>query len=208
MNIARLQLFDERGVRRKRARDDHDAGGILVEPVHDARARDFGETRIEMQQRILQRAARLAGARMDDQSDRFVDDENVGIFVADIERDGFRRHRHFLRRLRANDDFFAAVNDLSRRRDDAVEQHVAGLDPLRQPRARIVRKQLRQRLIEAPAGRFGWNLRSQRVDGRVHWLNAVWLSGGAGYGISNRISAIIAVLSVKARFCPCDCRLR
>ena len=153
---------------------------VLVEPMHDARARDFGEARIEMQQRVLQRSIRLARTRMHDQSDRLVDDQNIGVFIADVERDGLRRHRHFLRRLRANDHGFAAVNDLSRRGDGAVEQRVAGLDPLRQPRARIIGKQLRQRLIEAPPGRFGRNTRGQGEDGRVHWLNAIWLNGDGG----------------------------
>ena len=35
-------------------------------------------------------------------------------------------------------------------------------------------------LIEAPSGRFGRDSRVQGMRGLAHWLNAVWLNGGAG----------------------------
>ena len=87
MHFARGQLFDQRGVRRQRARDDHDAGGVLVEAVDDAGARQRVERRIAMQQRIDQRAGRIAGAGMHDQARRLVDDEDVLVLVQHVEGD-------------------------------------------------------------------------------------------------------------------------
>jgi hypothetical protein len=87
MHVARGELLDQRGVRRQRARDDHDARGVLVEAMHDAGARQRGQRRVAMEQRIHQRAVGIAGARMHDQAGGLVEDEHRVVLVQDVERD-------------------------------------------------------------------------------------------------------------------------
>ena len=88
-------------------RHHHQAGGVLVEPVHDAGtadAADAGKAGAAMgDQRIHQRAGLVAGGRMHDQALRLVDDDDVVVLEDDIERDilalGLRRRRPPARRL-------------------------------------------------------------------------------------------------------------
>ncbi len=63
-----------------------------------ADAADAGETRAAMgDQRVDERAVRMAGARMHDEAGRLVDDDQRVVLVENVERDGFafglRRHR-------------------------------------------------------------------------------------------------------------------
>ena len=79
-----LQLL----VRLVRARDDHQPGRVAVEAVDDSRplllpARGAGE-----RERMRERAAGVAGRRMDDDSGRLVDDEQMLVRVRDRQ---FRR---------------------------------------------------------------------------------------------------------------------
>ena len=71
--------------------DDHDAAGVLVEAVDDARpldAADAGKAGAAMvDQRVDQRAGPVAGAGMDDEAGRLVDDDQVVVLVEDVERD-------------------------------------------------------------------------------------------------------------------------
>ena len=66
------KLRGQRAMRAVGFRGDHDAGRILVEPMHDAGpafAADAGQAVAAMgDQRIYQRAGRDAGGRMDDQA--------------------------------------------------------------------------------------------------------------------------------------------
>ncbi len=95
--------------------DDHQAGGVLVEPVHDARplhAADAGQAVAAMgDQRVDQRARPVAGGRMHDEAARLVDDDEVVVLVDDGERDGLA---FGLRRLRprgtADGDRLAGVD--------------------------------------------------------------------------------------------------
>ena len=65
----------------------HQAGGVLVEPVHDARpldAADAGQAVAAMgDQRIDQRAGGVAGGRMHHQALRLVDHDQRVVFVDD-----------------------------------------------------------------------------------------------------------------------------
>ena len=65
---------------------DQQATRILVQPMHDAAARQMREVRVEMQQRVLQRSCRIAGARMHDQAGGFVDDQDMLVLMHDIQR--------------------------------------------------------------------------------------------------------------------------
>ena len=52
-HAAALERGRERLLTRKRARDEQQAARVLVEPVHEPRARQRRERRVEVQQRIL-----------------------------------------------------------------------------------------------------------------------------------------------------------
>ena len=73
----------------------HQAAGVLVEPVHDARpldAADAGEAVAAMgDQRVDQRAGGVAGGRMHHQPGWLVDDDEVVVLVDDVERDRLAR---------------------------------------------------------------------------------------------------------------------
>ena len=90
-HAALLQLAHEVGVGAQVAGDDKQAAGVFVEAVHDAATRQlccFGEV---VQQGVQQGAVRIARRRMDDQSGRFVDDDDVGVGMNDVERNILRR---------------------------------------------------------------------------------------------------------------------
>ena len=85
------ELRGQRLVRPVVLRHHHQPGGVLVEPMHDARppdAADPGKARAAMgDQRIDQRAGFMAGGGMHDESLGLVDDDDVVILIDDIERD-------------------------------------------------------------------------------------------------------------------------
>src|SRR5690625_91619 len=139
-------------VRGQRPRHHHQAGGVLVQAVHDARARQVGQRRIVVQQPVQQRAVGVAGARVHDQAGRLGQHQQVGILVADVQVHGLRAQGHFRLQLRLQDDDLAAVHALARYGGGAVDMHAAGLDPRRQPRSRIIGEHLRQSPIQALSG--------------------------------------------------------
>ena len=71
--------------------DDHQPGGVLVEPVDDARPlhpADARQRRAAMaDQRIDQRAVGMARRGMDDEAGGLVDDDEVLVLEHDVERD-------------------------------------------------------------------------------------------------------------------------
>ena len=74
--------------------DDEQAAGVLVDAVDDAGAdgpADAGKRGAAVvEQRIDQRAVRVAGGRMHDHPLGFVDDEQVFVLIDDVERDILR----------------------------------------------------------------------------------------------------------------------
>ena len=70
---ARRELRARGGLRLERLGDDQQAARVLVEAMHDARARQRRERRRVMQQRVEQRAVAIAAARMHDEARRLVD---------------------------------------------------------------------------------------------------------------------------------------
>ena len=70
---------------------DHDARGVLVEPVHDARALDAANAHQAVaameEQGVDQRAGRVARGRVHHHADRLVDDDQLVVLVEDVERD-------------------------------------------------------------------------------------------------------------------------
>ena len=75
--------------------DDQQAGGVLVEPVDDAGPPDPADPRqagaAMGDQRVDQRAVRMARRRMDDEAGRLVDDDQVLVLEDDVERQYPRR---------------------------------------------------------------------------------------------------------------------
>ena len=180
LDAARRQLPDEVDLRGLRLRDDDEPARVLVEAVHDARARQRGQRGRVMQQRVLQRAVAVAGARMHDEAGGLVEDEERVVLVDDRERDrlcghaGVRRGRHF-------DDGhrFAAVQLVARGHHDRRADHdLAGLDPALEAIARMLRQQLRQRLVEPRPGQRGGHgeVVARRDVGRRrrrHWAGVI-----------------------------------
>jgi len=106
--------------------------------MDDAGARHAGERRRMREQPIHQRAIRLAGARMHDQADRLVDDDQRVVLEDDLER-------HLLREREAAAAGAAAParrarrgNRMPRRQALAVDLDVALLEPCLQAVARIL----------------------------------------------------------------------
>ncbi len=170
LHRARLQLAHQVGLRGERLRHDHESGRFLVEPMHDAGARQLGEFRRMVQQCVHQRARGVAVARMDDQSRRLVDDDERRVLVDDRQRDvlgGIFESR--LPRDGTGDGFAAMHLALGIGRG-AVEPDQALLEPALQAAARMLGKQLCQGGVEAQAGALGRNgyLGDFAIIGRLH----------------------------------------
>ena len=92
-----LELRGERGVGGVVFRRDDEAGGILVDPVDDAGAlfpADAGERVAAVrEQRVDQRPVRVPRRGMDDESLGLVDDDDIRVLVADLQRDRLRLDR-------------------------------------------------------------------------------------------------------------------
>ena len=147
----------------------HHAGRVLVQPVNDAGAfhtANAGQALAAVkQERIDQRAGRVAGAWMHHQTCRLVDDDEVGVLVQDVERDVFRLWlRFFSFGNRECDGFFAA--QLLRRIGEgiAVQRGMAGLDERRDTAARQAGRLKRsKRGIQPLAAQRGRCLKAQHV---------------------------------------------
>ena len=66
----------------------HETGGVLVEAVDDPRARHTADPRqvvAVVKQGVDERAAGVPGRRVDDQTGRFVDHQQLGVLVDDLE---------------------------------------------------------------------------------------------------------------------------
>ncbi len=88
-----------------------------------------------MQQRIQHSTVRVARTRVHNQITWFVDDQDVVIFIDDIERNILRFKTHVFLDLNIDRDGFAAKNFFFRLVDDvAVYQHALVKDPFFYPR--------------------------------------------------------------------------
>src|SRR6185312_2232866 len=155
MHVARGERARQRGLRLRRARDDEEAARVLVEAVHDAGARDAGERRRVVQQRVLQRAAAVARARVDDETGRLVDDDDRVVLVHDRERDRLAGVRRVgLDGRRGDAQPLAAGEAMTRRAHGAVDGDVAGGDPALDAVARMLRQQACECQVESQARHF------------------------------------------------------
>ena len=73
--------------------NDHDAAGILIQPVHDTGADhpvDARQVLTVKQQRIDQRARIMPRRRMHHHAPGFIEHDHIFIFIDDIQRNVFR----------------------------------------------------------------------------------------------------------------------
>ena len=89
-DLAQLQRLHQPGLRRNGFRHHHQTGGVFIQTMNNTRARHIGNRRIVVQQRIQHSTVRVARARMYNQIARFIDHDDVIIFVNDIERNILR----------------------------------------------------------------------------------------------------------------------
>ena len=151
------ELLGQRLMRGIRLGHHQQAGGILVEAMHDARplhAADAGQAVAAVrQQRIDERTRGMAGARMGRHAFRLVDDDQVRVLVDDPERDRLRlrlcrnRRRHMHLVGLAGPDLAAQSGD-----GFAPARHLAGADQRLQARAAELGQAQRQEAIQALAG--------------------------------------------------------
>lgn len=137
--------------------DHQQARSVFVESVDDTGAWQLRGYRRVMQQRVDQRAIRIAGCRMDDQPGRLVDDQDVVIFEPHDERNVLRLVGNGDLGLDLAADALAAEDRFARFDDATVEAQHAALDPLLDAGAGMVRQQLGQRLVETLAAELGWD---------------------------------------------------
>ena len=146
-------MTHEVGLRGDGLRDDEQAAGVLVEPVHDPRTGDVRELRRVMQQRIGKRCVPVAAARMNDQTRRLVDHQQRVVLVNDdkvhrLRSDGRGPRVH----QRDDSDKLAAAKSLLCIRGRARQGDAARIDPGFDTAARMLGHELRERLIETHAG--------------------------------------------------------
>src|SRR6266404_4882029 len=140
--------------------DDHQPADALVEAVHDARPSDpadSGEARAAMaDQGVDEGAVRISRRRVDNQPCGLVDDDQMFILEADLQRD-YLGDRLRVAILRQNYDEILAVTDPPRRilQRYACACDMAGFDQPLDPGPRQRRETERQHAIEAQTGLVG-----------------------------------------------------
>ena len=117
LEAALLQLRRQRAVARVALGDDEQAGGVAVEAMDDPRSQDAvdaGQVAAMVQQGVDEGAVPGARRRVHDHAGGFVDDQQVGVFVAYVEGDILRLHgegRH--RRGQLERDLVAVVDPVA-----------------------------------------------------------------------------------------------
>lgn len=124
--------------------------------MHDAAARNLGQTGTVMNQRVDQGAGRVAGAGVDHQAGGFVHHEQAFVLVHDTDIDRLSDPAFVSYNMDLDFHPFTSVNEILLPPSPTVQDRVAGSDPLLNAAAGVLRKKLRQGLIHArPRKRFG-----------------------------------------------------
>ena len=160
VEITRGEGFGQGAVGPVRLRHDHDARGVLVEPMDNARplfATDARQVVPRMgQQRIDQRAVQIARRRMHDEARGLVQHDQVGILEQDGQgnvlrlRRGGRRRRDVQAVERAGAHRFGRVLD-----QEAVAARLAGLDQCLDAGARERTYRVSEEAVGTHAGGLG-----------------------------------------------------
>ena len=164
---AALQLAHKIGLSDFGFGHDQEAARILVQAMHDARARDGGELRSVVQQCVGKRAVAVAAARVNDQAGRLVDHQYRLVLVHDRQRQRLRRERGSSGIGQwMHQDMLAAADLAARVRRLACEQYAAGVDPGADPAARVLGQQLCERPIQPHAREVDGYGQRETVAGR------------------------------------------
>ena len=178
----RLKLAHQIGLRLKRFGDDHQAGRILVQTMHDAGPRHFLKRRFVIQQGVEQGPSPVAAAGMHNQAGRLVEHDQRFVLMHDVERDRFgRRGKQVL--VRRFDDLkqFTAPELLFRLADDfSADTDAAFADPVLQAVSRVFGPQADERLIEPQAAAIARN--GQSVAGVCAIIDALFAGPGMLFG--------------------------
>ena len=140
LDFAVVKLAREMLVRGVVLGDDHQARRAAIEPVDDARpplAADAAQIVHVVQERVDERAARVAGGRMHDHARRLVHDDQVAILVDDRQRQGFRARRRIDRIGNLDGDGLAGLHRQVRLGLAPVHAHVPVLDQALNVRSRL-----------------------------------------------------------------------
>ncbi len=130
------------------AGNQQQTAGTLVQPVDDPRPWQRFKSRVKIQQGIDQGAVRVAGARVHDQPDRFVDHQEIIALIHYLQRDElWPINGPWLQGL-ANQHLLATRQLLSRASRLAIQQYIAALNPLLDAAPRKLRKQSGQDLVQ------------------------------------------------------------
>ena len=143
LDLAVAKLARQLFVRRVVLGDHHQPRRAAIEPMHDPGpllAADAAQIVDVVQQRVDQRAARMAGRRMDDHPGRLVDDDEVVVLVEDRQRQRFGLRHRVDRRRRIDDDLLAALHRLVRLGLAPADADVALLDQPLNLRPRLRRQ--------------------------------------------------------------------
>jgi hypothetical protein len=188
VHVARADVAHQRRHRRQALADEHQPGGIAVEPVHDAGPRQAGRGRVVGQQAVEQGARPVARRRVHDQPGRLVDDQQVRIFEHDRERHRFGLEgaafvgRHEFDRQPLPGPHPARGGALDR----PVQARVAQFEQALQVVARKLRRQHDQCLVKAAAVLRG----VERLFAQLEGLAAV------GIGIAFSLVAAVGYSAV------------
>jgi hypothetical protein len=132
--------------------------------MHEAGARHAPQLRVVRQQRILQGVLAVARARVHDHAGRLVQDDHARVLVDDIERQFFRGDGGLLLDAGLDAGRLAAGHEIARAWHEPIDPDRAGVDPVLDAGSGVLRKELRERLIEAPAGEFEGQLEAMSLE--------------------------------------------
>ncbi|MNE43920.1 hypothetical protein D3C80_1381190 [compost metagenome] len=132
--------------------------------MDDAGAWDIDDVRYVVQQGIEQRAVGVTGGRVHHQAGWLVDDQDIVVFVDDIQLDGLGNPLAlgFLLGVEFKDG--TAMHDVTWAQYASVHGQAALFDPGGKARARVLGEQLCGDLIEALAAQFGRHLCAKLYD--------------------------------------------
>jgi len=137
-DAAALQLCNQLRLGLNGLGHHHQAGRVLVQAVYDAAARDIDDVRHMVQQSIEQSAISVPGRRVNHQACGFVDDQDVVVFIDDVQLDvlgdpfslGFLLGSQLKNRT--------AMDYVSRADNRSIHSQAAVFDPGGKARARVL----------------------------------------------------------------------
>ncbi len=133
-----LQLRNQLRLRLNGLGHHHKAGGVLVQAVHDAAARDIDDVRHVVQQGIEQGAISVPGGRVNHQACGFVDDQDVVVFIDDIQLDVLGNPFSLGFLLGSQLKNRTAMDYVSRADNRSIHSQAAVFDPGGKARARVL----------------------------------------------------------------------